>query len=150
MSSKFYPLAIGPGVMSMPTKQVRSTAWSEVNLMRWREGAIHAGRRPAAIHLQLRLTLQGHPRLVRHQPDLSIIAYLCETNLYVDIGGTLIEITPSGGLVGPGLCRWRLWRRAFTASDIYGGVASVDATSSARQGARRLSASIISAASCWR
>ena len=29
------------------------------------------------------------------------IAYLCETNLYVDQGGTLTDITPSGGMTAP-------------------------------------------------
>lgn len=30
-----------------------------------------------------------------------IIAYLCESNLYVDVGGVLTDITPIGGIVAP-------------------------------------------------
>ena len=29
------------------------------------------------------------------------IAYLCEANLYVDTGGTLTDITPTGGITPP-------------------------------------------------
>ena len=108
MSTVFKPLEIPPGVMAMPTKKMRSSAWAEVNLVRWREGqltpmggqallvqppgasgAYQFASRCKKIHGWFDLTSQYH------------IAYLCEQHLYVDTGGTLTDITPAGGLVAP-------------------------------------------------
>ena len=40
MSTPFRPLEIPPGVVATATKKMRSTAWSEVNLVRWVEGQL--------------------------------------------------------------------------------------------------------------
>jgi hypothetical protein len=106
MSTKFAPLEIPPGVVSTATKKQRSSNWSEVNLVRWREAQLtpmggqallinpdgsnyRFASRAKKIHGWFDLTSQYH------------VAYLCEQHLYVDTGGTLTDITPSGGLVAP-------------------------------------------------
>ena len=106
MSTQFRAIQIPPGVVAMPTKKMQSSAWAEVNFVRWREQQLTPmggqallinpdgsdykfASRCKRIHGWFDLTSQYH------------IAYLCETNLYVDTGGTLTEITPTGGLVAP-------------------------------------------------
>jgi hypothetical protein len=108
MSTRFQPIEIPPGVVALPTKRMRSTNWSEVNSVRWREGQLtpiggqaqltnptgavgtyQFASRCKSIHGWYGLDGQYH------------IAYLCETNIYVDTGGTLYEITPSGGMAAP-------------------------------------------------
>ena len=92
----------------MPTKTMQSSNWAEVNLVRWREaqltpmggqalivqppgasGSYQFASRCKKIQGWFDLTGQYH------------IAYLCERHLYVDTGGTLTDITPTGGLVAP-------------------------------------------------
>ena len=107
MSTSFKPLSIPPGVVATPTKKMRSSNYAEVNYVRWREGQL--------------TPMGGQLKLV--QPDGSSgyqfasrcklihgwfgldgeyhIAYLCEQHLYVDTGGTLVDITPSGGMTAP-------------------------------------------------
>ena len=124
MSTKFYPLTIGPGVMSMPTKQVRSTAWAEVNNVRWREGALQ----PVGGQQQYAFSFASRCKAIHTWYDLNevlYIAYLCETNLYVDVDGALFEITPAGGITGPSFTIVGYGGGDYGA-DIYGGVHSVD------------------------
>lgn len=40
MSTAFRPIEIPPGVVSTPTKKMRSSNWAEVNFIRWREGQL--------------------------------------------------------------------------------------------------------------
>jgi hypothetical protein len=100
MSSNWNKLEIPPGVVATATKQMASSNWSEVNLVRWIEGQMSPvggqaaysysfASRCRAIHGWFGLDQAYH------------IAYLCESNLYVDTGGTLTEITPPGGLGTP-------------------------------------------------
>lgn len=108
MSSKFQPIEIPPGVVAMATKKMRSSNWSEVNLVRWREGQLtpmggqaqltnvvggvekyRFASRCKAIHGWYGLDGQYH------------IAYLCEANLYVDTGGALTDISPTPPLTPP-------------------------------------------------
>ena len=103
MSTQFRPLEIPPGVVAKSTKQMSSTNWSEVNLMRWVEGQMGpvGGRRDSAhqqrgLRLRLRLPLPSDPRLVRPHRGLPY-RLLVRGHLYVDIGGVLIEITPCCG-----------------------------------------------------
>jgi hypothetical protein len=108
MSTPFKPIEIPPGVVAMPTKKMRSSNWSEVNLVRWREGQLT----PMGGQAQL-ANPTGSPgsyqfasrcRKIHGWYDLTgqyHIAYLCEKNLYVDTGGTLTEITPAGGIAAP-------------------------------------------------
>lgn len=102
MSTKFQPIEIPPGVVTKATKNMRSSNWAEVNLMRWIEGelqpiggqSIYAysfASRCKAIHGWYDLAGQYH------------IAYVCEQNVYVDTAGTLTEITPAGGWPAPPL-----------------------------------------------
>ena len=100
MSTPFRPLEIPPGVQSMPTKQMRSTAWSEVNLIRWVEGQLA----PVGGQSQYAYTFASRCKAVHSWYDLNefhYTAYLCESNLYVDIGGELVDITPVDGMVPP-------------------------------------------------
>ena len=106
MSTAFKPIQIPPGVMAMPTKKMRSSAWSEVNLVRWREQQLtpmggqallinpdgsdyRFASRCKRIHGWFDLTGEYH------------IAYLCEQHLYVDTGGTLTDISPVPPLTAP-------------------------------------------------
>jgi hypothetical protein len=108
MSSQFQPLQIPPGVVATATKKMRSSNWSEVNLLRWREGQLT----PMGGQAQLSNLVGGVEKYVFASRCKAIhgwfgldgsyhIAYLCEANLYVDTGGTLTEITPTGGIVAP-------------------------------------------------
>ena len=102
MSTPFRPIEIPPGVVSTATKKMRSSNWSEVNLMRWVEGqlapvggqaqynyAFPFATRCRAIHSWYALNGVHH------------IAYLCEQNVYVDVGGVLTDITPIDGMTSP-------------------------------------------------
>ena len=64
-------------------------------------GAARAGRRPGAIRLS---AFASRCRAIHGWYGLDgihYIAYLCETNIYVDIGGVLVDITPVDGMVAP-------------------------------------------------
>jgi hypothetical protein len=102
MSGKFQPIEIPPGVVTTPTKNMRSSNWAEVNLMRWIEGELQPvggqsiydyafASRCKAIHGWYDLAGQYH------------VAYVCEQHVYVDTAGVLTEITPAGGWPAPPL-----------------------------------------------
>jgi hypothetical protein len=100
MSTQFRPIEIPPGVVSMATKQMRSSNWAEVNLMRWVEGRL------TPVGGQAQYTYNFASRCKAIHPWYGLdgvfrIAYLCEANLYVDVGGTLTDITPGGGIIAP-------------------------------------------------
>jgi hypothetical protein len=100
MSTQFRPIEIPPGVVALPTKQMRSSNWAEVNLMRWVEGRLC----PIGGQAQYTYQFASRCKAVHSFYDLDgvfYIAYLCETNLYVDVGGTLYDITPGGGIAAP-------------------------------------------------
>jgi hypothetical protein len=108
MSTQFRPVQIPPGVVSMATKKMQSSNWAEVNFMRWREGQLS----PMGGQAQLSNIVGGveqyqfasRCKKIHGWFDLDgqyHIAYLCETNLYVDTGGTLTEISPVDGIVAP-------------------------------------------------
>ena len=108
MSTQFQPLEIPPGVVSMGTKSQRSSNWAEVNFLRWSEGQLS----PMGGQAQYTNVVSGvenyrfasRCKMIHGWYDLSgvyRIAYLCESNLYVDTGGTLADITPTGGIVAP-------------------------------------------------
>jgi hypothetical protein len=113
MSTPFKPLEIPPGVVSTATKKMRSSNWAEVNMVRWREGQLT----PMGGQSQLTNVVNGTEQYKFASRCKMIhgwygldgqyhIAYLCESNLYVDTGGTLTDIspvpaiTPPSGLVG--------------------------------------------------
>jgi hypothetical protein len=101
MSTQFRPIEIPPGVVANPTKQMRSSNWAEVNLCRWVEGQLS----PVGGQAQYTNPVDGVETYVFASRCKRIhgwygldqvyrIAYLCEANLYVDEGGTLIDISP--------------------------------------------------------
>ena len=101
MSTPFRPLEIPPGVVATATKKMRSTAWSEVNLVRWVEGQL------APIGGQAQYAYPPFASRCRAihgwygLDGIHYIAYLCETNIYVDTGGVLTDITPVDGMIAP-------------------------------------------------
>lgn len=108
MSTPFKPIQIPPGVAAMATKKMQSSNWSEVNMVRWREGQLT----PMGGQAQFTNVVGGveqyqfasRCKAIHGWYDLAgtyHIAYLCETNLYVDTGGTLVDITPAGGITVP-------------------------------------------------
>ena len=100
MSTQFRPLEIPPGVVAKATKQQRSSNWAEVHLMRWVEGKMA----PVGGQSQYNFTFASRCKRVHGWFGLTgiyYIAYLCEANLYVDIGGTLTDITPVDGIQPP-------------------------------------------------
>jgi hypothetical protein len=108
MSTKFTPLEIPPGVVAMATKKMRSSNWSEVNFVRWREGQLTPmGGQALLVQADgASGTYQFASRCKRIHGWFDLageyhIAYLCETNLYVDTGGVLIDITPADGMAAP-------------------------------------------------
>ena len=101
MSSQFKPIQIPAGVMAMATKKMQSSNWSEVNLVRWREGQLMlmGGQAQYSNIVDGVETYQFASRCKRIHGWYGLdgvyrIAYLCEANLYVDEGGTLTDISP--------------------------------------------------------
>ena len=97
MSTDFRPVEIPPGVVAKPTKKMRSSNWAEVNAVRWTEGQMS----PIGGQQIISATFASRCRAIHQWFDLngkSYVAYLCETNVYVDDGTTIAEITPSGGM----------------------------------------------------
>ena len=100
MSTKFQPLEIPAGVVAKATKQQRSSNWAEVNLMRWREGALL----PVGGQSQYNYSFASRAKKIHGWYDLNQtyhIAYLCEQHLYVDTGGALTDISPVPPLTNP-------------------------------------------------
>jgi hypothetical protein len=103
MSSQFKPIQIPPGVVAMPTKNMSSTNWAEVNLMRWVEGELQPiGGQAQYVYPPF----ASRCKAIHGWYDLAgiyHIAYVCEQNVYVDTSGALTEITPTGGWPAPPL-----------------------------------------------
>jgi hypothetical protein len=108
MSTQFKPLEIPPGVVSKPTKTMRSSNWAEVNNVRWREGKMM----PIGGQAKLTNVVAGVERYIFASKcrdihgwtalsGLYCTAYLCEQNIYVDVGGSLYDITPLDGMAAP-------------------------------------------------
>lgn len=104
------PLELPAGVVAMPTKRMRSSNWSEVNAVRWTEGQMMpiGGQEKIIFYASagnpIATPFASRIRKIHPWSDLQgrqCIAYLCETNVYVDLQGTLIEITPTGGMPPP-------------------------------------------------
>jgi hypothetical protein len=100
MSTLFRKLEIPPGVVATATKQMNSTNWAEVNLMRWVEGQLSPVGGQSAYTYQF----ASRCRAIHSWFGLDQIyrtAYLCETNIYIDQGGVLTDITPADGMTAP-------------------------------------------------
>jgi len=109
-SQNLSPLEIPPGVVATPTKRMRSSNWSEVNAVRWREGQMWPiGGQEKIVYsdasgVPIPTPFASRIRAIHSWYDLNgqiYIAYLCETNVYVDKQGVLIDVTPAGGMQPP-------------------------------------------------
>ena len=99
MTSQFKPLTIPPGVVAQATKKMGSTNYSEVNMVRWVEGQLT----PIGGQTRYDFQFASKCKAIHGWYDVGEtyhIAYLCESNLYVDTGGALLDITPVG-MVAP-------------------------------------------------
>jgi hypothetical protein len=102
MSTAFQPIEIPPGVVATPTKKMMSSNYAEVNMVRWNSGQLA----PIGGQAKYNYTFTSPCRAIHGWYDLGSVyhvAYLCETNVYVDTGGQITEITPAGGLTPPTL-----------------------------------------------
>jgi hypothetical protein len=100
MTSNFKPLTLPPGVVAQATKKMSSTNYAEVNMVRWVEGQLA----PIGGQGKYNYTFASRCKAVHGWYSLDQIyhvAYLCESNLYVDTGGALLDITPADGIIPP-------------------------------------------------
>ena len=100
MSSNFKPLTLPPGVVAQATKKMASTNYAEANMVRWVEGQLA----PVGGQAKYNYTFASRCKAVHGWYSLDEIyhvAYLCEANLYVDTGGSLLDITPANGIIPP-------------------------------------------------
>jgi len=100
MSGQFQPIQIPPGVVSMPTKAMKSSNWAEANLMRWIEGEMQ----PVGGQAPFTYTFASRCKAIHPWFDLNQIlhvAFVCEQHVYVDTAGSAFEITPTGGWPAP-------------------------------------------------
>lgn len=100
MSTRFLPIEIPPGVVTLATKNMRSSNWAEVNMIRWVEGVVE----PVGGQQKLNFSFASRCKAIHPWVDLAgnyYVAYLCETNVYVESDGALYDITPTGGLAPP-------------------------------------------------
>lgn len=97
------PLEIPPGVVRTPTKASRSSNWREVNLIRWDNGIM----RPVDGWQRVGMSGDSFASRIRQihtwtdNNGIRWTAFLCESNMYVESGGVLHDITPEGGMVSP-------------------------------------------------
>ena len=97
MSTVFKSLEISPGVVVTCTKKQRSSNWGEANMVRWTEGQLA----PVGGQSNLGFTFASRCRRQHGWFGLDgvyYIAHLCEEHLYVSVGPTLTDITPTGGI----------------------------------------------------
>jgi hypothetical protein len=95
-------LEIPPGVVSTPTKKMNSSNYSEVNLVRWVEGTLQPVK--GQEKYSYGSTFASPCRRTHTWTDNNgqvYIAYLCDGHCYVDIGGTLTNISPTTPFVLP-------------------------------------------------
>ena len=94
MSTQFKPLTLPPGVVATATKKMQSTNYSEVNMVRWVEGQLA----PIGGQSNYNFTFASKCKRVHGFFDLAQnyhVAYLCESNIYVETGGAFVDITPT-------------------------------------------------------
>jgi len=97
----YVPLELPPGVVVRPTKASKSSFWREVNLIRWENGRMQPvggweGQNYTAFDSRNR-------RIHDWESNSSVrfLAFLCEGQLYVDIAGELIDISPTPAIEPP-------------------------------------------------
>ena len=108
MSTDFKPLTLPPGVVATATKKMQSTNYAEVNMVRWsaaNTSNVAAGQlAPVGGQTKYNFVFASRCKAVHGWYDLSQVynvAYLCESNLYVDRGGILLDISPAAPIVPP-------------------------------------------------
>jgi hypothetical protein len=94
------PLEFPPGVTNLASKNARTVNWRESHLIRWEDGGT---MEPIKGWERLNLGPWPSPlrKMHRWQANNGNIytAYLCETNVFVEFSGAVVEITPTGGMV---------------------------------------------------
>ena len=89
-----------PGVTTLLSDSAQIANWHDANLMRWDNGIT---LRPVGGWEQIvyPTAFASRVRAIHRWVALSGIeytAYLCEQHCYVDTGGSLLEVTPTGGM----------------------------------------------------
>jgi hypothetical protein len=93
VTAQFRPLVIPPGVVSHATKKMGSANYAEVNMVRWQNDQLS----PIGGQTKYNFQFASKCKAITGWFDLAQtyhVAYLCESNLYVDTGGSLLDITP--------------------------------------------------------
>lgn len=88
------------GVTNLLSKAAKIANWREVNLVRWDDGVT---LKPVGGWEQVPFstTFASKVRAIHKWVaigGIQYIAYLCERHVYIDNGGSLIDITPTGGM----------------------------------------------------
>ncbi len=91
-------IELPPGVVSKRSKRSNVANWQETNLIRWDETTME----PVGGWEQLTYSGMASPIRKMHRwsdnAGSRYTAFLCEQHCYVDVNGTLTDITPVGGL----------------------------------------------------
>lgn len=88
-------ITLPPGVVTVPTRASKSAQWAETNLMRWVGGRMS----PLGGWSKINYVAFASPLRFIHRwttgSGATLIGYLCEQHLYVDLGdGVLSDISP--------------------------------------------------------
>jgi hypothetical protein len=96
------PLELPPGVVTTPTKNSNSANWTETQLMRWIEGKIQpiGGWEELAYSSMFASRVRAVHEWFGND-GTKYTAYLCEQHCYVDIAGTLTDISPTPAITPP-------------------------------------------------
>lgn len=94
-------IEIPAGVVATPTKRSRSANWAETNLVRWVDGKLS----PIGGWSKLNYPpFASRLRAIHRWTDnlgRKMVGYLCESHVYVDVGGVLYDVSPVVPLVPP-------------------------------------------------
>lgn len=96
------PLQFPPGVTNLASKNSKIINWRDCHLIRWENGVT---LRPIMgwekqVTSAFASKLRKMHRWTANDGEI-FTAYLCEEHVYVDIAGTITDITPVGGLAPP-------------------------------------------------
>lgn len=96
------PFELPVGVRYAPTKASRSANWRETNLMRWVGGAITpiGGWEKISYNIPFASRIREIHSWLGND-GTKYTAYLCEQHCYVEVGDTLLDISPTVPIVPP-------------------------------------------------
>lgn len=94
-------IEIPPGVYAAPTKASKSAQWSEVNLVRWKEGKLSPFGGWEKYNYARPLTRIRAIHRWQDNAGKEWKAFLCEGHLYIDVDGVLVNMSPTVPLVLP-------------------------------------------------